>query len=71
MTGAATDIATSVRVRCAYCAKPLTATNRAVSYELYFGTGYPARTVQGCQWCQGNSEQAGRRPIDVAPTVTS
>jgi hypothetical protein len=58
MTGAATDIATRGRVRCAYCTKPLTATNRAVSYELYFGTGYPARTVQGCQWCQGSTDRA-------------
>jgi hypothetical protein len=58
MTGAAKDIATRGRIRCAYCAKPLTATNRAVSYELYFGTGYPARTVQGCQWCQGSTDRA-------------
>jgi hypothetical protein len=48
------------RVRCAYCAKPLTASNRAVSYPLYFGMSYPMRIVHGCQWCQGHDSAASQ-----------
>lgn len=39
--------------RCGHCGERITARNTRLRYEVYFGTGYPAETINGCRWCAG------------------